>query len=119
MSSDIDIQTIQQFNKQAHEFLTKMFGNNITRINTNSNNAFDQVDYVIYELETLLKYKYNNEPYFIIIIAAGCASRAFASVIYSRFFNINPNFVSYLILITQSYSTLLSMLYSSFNMLHL
>ena len=73
-------------------FLKKLFGENINRINTNSNNAFEQFNFVMNELNKLIQEKFKTYEYYVIIIAAGCASRAFSSVIYSKFFINNPNF---------------------------
>ncbi len=73
-------------------FLKKLFGENIIRINTNSNNAFDQYENVFVELENIINNILKNNDYYIIIIAAGCASRAFASIIYDKFFIKNANF---------------------------
>ena len=73
-------------------FLKKLFGENIIRINTNSNNAFDQYENVFVELENITNNILKKNDYYIIIIAAGCASRAFASIIYDKFFIKNENF---------------------------
>ena len=58
------------------------------RINTNSNNSFEQKDFVLNELNKLIEDKFVNYEYYVVIIAAGCASRAFASVIYENYFSI-------------------------------
>lgn len=89
----------------SNSFLNKLFGNNITRIDTNSNNAFDQHNFVFTELDNLINKNYKNEIFFIIIIAAGCASRAFASDIYNKYFITNPNFFLF------DYGSLLDYLY--------
>lgn len=89
----------------SDDFLKKLFGNNINRINTNSNNAFDQLNFVMNELNKLIQEKFKNFEYYIIIIAAGCASRAFSSIIYTNFFINNPNFFLF------DYGSLLDYLY--------
>jgi len=89
----------------SDDFLKKMFGENIIRINTNSHNAFDQFDFVINTLNNLIEEKYKAKDFYIIIIAAGCASRAFSSVIYNNFFVNNPNFFLF------DYGSLLDYLY--------
>ena len=85
-------------------FLKKLFGNNVLRINTNSNNAFEQYDVVFDEINNIIEKYYKND-FFIIIIAAGCASRAFSFEIYSKFFIKNPNFSLF------DYGSLLDYLY--------
>jgi hypothetical protein len=72
-------------------FLNKLFGNDIKRINTHSDNAFNQLNHVFTQLDNLINLINKNE-YFIIVIAAGCASRAFAYNIYIKYFKENPNF---------------------------
>ena len=47
----------------------------------------------------------NNYEYYIIIMASGCASRAFASVIYNNYFINNSNFFLF------DYGSLLDYLY--------
>jgi hypothetical protein len=89
----------------SDEFLKKLFGENILRINTNSNNSFEQKDFVFNELNKLIEDKFVNYEYFVIIIAAGCASRAFASVIYENYFLKKPNFFLF------DYGSLLDYLY--------
>lgn len=92
----------------SDDFLKKIFGQNITRINTNSNNAFDQLNFVMNELNNLLNgtnEKFKQDKYFIIVIASGCASRAFSSVIYNNYFLNNPNFFLF------DYGSLLDYLY--------
>jgi hypothetical protein len=85
-------------------FLKKLFGDNLLRINTNSNNAFDQYKLVFNEFNSIIEEKYKNE-FFIIIIAAGCASRAFAYEMYSTYFIKNPIFSLF------DYGSLLDYLY--------
>lgn len=89
----------------SDDFLKKLFGENISRINTNSNNAFEQLNFVITELNKSIQEKYKKCEYYVIIIAAGCASRAFSSVIYTNFFMNNPNFFLF------DYGSLLDYLY--------
>ena len=89
----------------SDEFLKKLFGENINRINTNSNNAFEQFNFVMNELNKLIQQNFKSYEYYVIIIAAGCASRAFSSVIYSNFFINNPNFFLF------DYGSLLDYLY--------
>jgi len=89
----------------SDEFLKKLLGKNITRINTNSNNAFDQKDFVFNELNKLIENEFVNYEYYIIIIAAGCASRAFTSVIYENYFLKKSNFFLF------DYGSLLDYLY--------
>lgn len=86
-------------------FLQKLFGDNITRINTNSNNAFNQKTIVFNELNKLILEKFSNFDYYIIVIAAGCASRAFSSLIYDTYFVNKPNFFLF------DYGSLLDYLY--------
>ena len=86
-------------------FLKKLFGDKITRINTNDNNAFDQFNFVFDELNKLMNETLNNYEYYIIIMASGCASRAFASVIYNNYFINNSNFFLF------DYGSLLDYLY--------
>ena len=86
-------------------FLQKLFGDNVTRINTNSNNAFNQKTIVLNELTRLMVEKFNKYDYYIIVIAAGCASRAFSSLIYDTYFVNNPNFFLF------DYGSLLDYLY--------
>ena len=88
------------------DFLKKLFGNNIIRINTNDNNAFDQFDYVMNELDKLMTTQFTSYEYFVMIIAAGCASRAFSSIIYDKYFCTNPNFFLF------DYGSLLDYLYN-------
>lgn len=77
----------------SNEFINKLFGNNVARINTNSNNAFKQINFVFTELNKLIEeQEYKSCEYYIIIVAAGCASRAFSSIIYNDIFINNPNF---------------------------
>jgi hypothetical protein len=78
--------------KYSNEFLKKLFGENLIRIDTNDNNAFDQMETVFEKLNILMNITYSHINYFVIVIAAGCASRAFASIIYNDFFIKNPNF---------------------------
>ena len=82
-----------------------MFGENINRINTNSNNAFEQFNFVMNELNKLIQQNFKSYEYYVIIIAAGCASRAFSSVIYNNFFINKPNFFLF------DYGSLLDYLY--------
>ena len=89
----------------SDDFLKKLFGENITRINTNSNNAFEQFNVVMNELNKLIQEKFKTYEYYVIIIAAGCASRAFSSVIYNNFFINKPNFFLF------DYGSLLDYLY--------
>jgi len=89
----------------SDEFLKKLFGENVLRINTNSNNAFDQKNFVFNELNKVIEEKFINYEYYVIIIAAGCASRAFASVIYENYFLNKPNFFLF------DYGSLLDYLY--------
>jgi hypothetical protein len=86
-------------------FLQKLFGDNVTRINTNSNNAFNQKTLVFNELTRLMAERFNKYDYYIIVIAAGCASRAFSSLIYDTYFVNNPNFFLF------DYGSLLDYLY--------
>ena len=88
----------------SDEFLKKLFGEKINRINTNWRDAFEQYDIVFNQLDNYFNMKTNNE-YFIIVIAAGCASRAFAYDIYNKYFIINPNFYLF------DYGSLLDYLY--------
>jgi hypothetical protein len=89
----------------SDDFLKKLFGENINRINTNSNNAFENLNFVMNELNKLIQEKFKNFEYYVIIIASGCASRAFSSVIYSNLFINNPNFFLF------DYGSLLDYLY--------
>lgn len=57
------------------------------------------------ELNKLIQEKYKKCEYYVIIIAAGCASRAFSSVLYTKFFIDNPNFFLF------DYGSLLDYLY--------
>jgi hypothetical protein len=57
------------------------------------------------ELNKLIQEKFKNNEYYVIIIAAGCASRAFSSEIYNNFFINNPNFFLF------DYGSLLDYLY--------
>jgi hypothetical protein len=88
----------------SDEFLIKLFGSSIYRINTNWRDAFSQYEFVFSELDKYVNNK-NNNSYFVIIIAAGCSSRAFASVIYEKYFVKNPNFFLF------DYGSLLDYLY--------
>jgi hypothetical protein len=89
----------------SNEFLQKLFGENVLRINTNSNNAFDQYDVVFNELNKLINEQFHKTDYYIIVIAAGCASRAFASVIYNNYLKQYSNFFLF------DYGSLLDYLY--------
>jgi hypothetical protein len=89
----------------SDDFLKKLFGENVLRINTNSNNAFEQKDFVFNELNKLIEDKFVNYEYYVIIIASGCASRAFASIIYENYFLKKPNFFLF------DYGSLLDYLY--------
>lgn len=89
----------------SDDFLKKLFGENIDRINTNSNNAFEQFNFVMNELNKLIVEKFKKDKYFVIIIASGCASRAFSFDIYSKFFINNYNFFLF------DYGSLLDYLY--------
>jgi hypothetical protein len=89
----------------SDDFLKKLFGENINRINTNSNNAFNQFSFVINEFDKLVEEKFKKYEYYVIIIAAGCASRAFSSEIYNNFFIKTPNFFLF------DYGSLLDYLY--------
>jgi hypothetical protein len=64
-------------------FLNKLFGDTITRINTNHNNAFHDHDRIIAEVDLYMKE--NSSTFFVVIIAAGCASRALASILYEKY----------------------------------
>jgi hypothetical protein len=89
----------------SDNFLKKLFGENINRINTNNNNAFEQFYFVMNKLNKLIQEKFKDYEYYVIIIAAGCASRAFSSEIYNNFFTNNPNFFLF------DYGSLLDYLY--------
>jgi hypothetical protein len=78
--------------KYSDEFLYKLFGKSVYRINTNDNNAYNQHDKVFSELHDYITNK-NINQYFIIILAAGCASRAFCSEIYDKYFSSHSFFV--------------------------
>jgi hypothetical protein len=88
----------------SDEFLKKLFGKKFNRINTNWRDAFDQYEFVFNELDNYFKNKISNE-YFVIVIAAGCSSRAFAYDIYDKYFIKNPNFYLF------DYGSLLDYLY--------
>jgi len=77
--------------KYSEPFLLKLFGDNLIRIFTNDNNAYQQKDKILKELDVIMKDYIKNE-YFVIIMAAGCASRAFSGIIYKQYFISNPNF---------------------------
>jgi hypothetical protein len=96
-------------------FLNKLFGK-VVRINTPPNNAFHSFNDVFYQLDVII-HSFQNEQsipsesstgssnnYFVIILAAGCASRAFVSSIYPYFIQ-HPNFFVF------DYGSLLDYLY--------
>ena len=87
-------------NLYDHAFLNKLFGK-VVRINTPPNNAFHSFNDVFSQLDILIQ---NYNDYFVIILAAGCASRAFVSSIYPYFVQ-NPNFFVF------DYGSLLDYLY--------
>jgi hypothetical protein len=76
----------------TNDFIIKLFGNNINRINTESSNSFNQFDYVFNEFNNLYKNNYINYDYFIIIMASGCSGRAFSGEIYYKYYTKNKNF---------------------------
>lgn len=88
----------------SEEFLLKLFGNNLIRVFTNDNNAYQQKDKILKELDIIMKEHIKNQ-YAVIIMAAGCASRAFSGIIYKNFFVSNPNFYIF------DYGSLLDYLY--------
>jgi len=77
--------------KYSEEYLLKLFGNNLIRIFTNDNNAYQQKNKILKELDIIMNEHIKNE-YFIIIMAAGCAARAFSGIIYNKYFVSNPSF---------------------------
>jgi len=90
--------------KYSEEFLLKLFGNNLIRIFTNDNNAYQQKNKILKELDIIMNEHIKNE-YFVIIMAAGCASRAFSGTIYKQYFISKPNFYIF------DYGSLLDYLY--------
>jgi hypothetical protein len=76
----------------SDKFLNNLFGDRVKRINTKHNNAFDDYERIFSELDNQFNETYSSTNYFIIIIAAGCASRGFASVIYEKYYKKHANF---------------------------
>jgi hypothetical protein len=76
----------------SKDFLEKLFGDRIDIIPTNERNSFFQHDFIFENFDKLYIEKYNKLEYFIIIMAAGCAGRAFSGEIYTRYYTLNKNF---------------------------
>ncbi len=90
----------------SDEYINKLFGNNVLRINTNHVNSFDNFDEVINLFDNYYKDNKNNKNnYFVLVIAAGCASRAISGYLYHKYFVSNPNFFIF------DYGSLLDYLY--------
>jgi hypothetical protein len=90
--------------RYKEEFILKLFGNNLIRVFTNDNNAYQQKDKLLKEIDIIMNEYVKNE-YVVIIMAAGCASRAFSGILYNRYFIANPNFYIF------DYGSLLDFLY--------
>jgi hypothetical protein len=76
----------------SDDFLIKLFGKDLLRIHTSDNNAFDEYNNVFTDFDNLYISKYNTIEYFIIIIASGCASRAFSYDLYNKYYIYNKHF---------------------------
>lgn len=67
------------------EFLQKLFGKNIHRINTNDRDSYLDHDNKMLEFDNLYKSKLANSNYFVIIMAAGCGGRAYSAELYTKY----------------------------------
>jgi hypothetical protein len=78
--------------KYKEDFLIKLFGKNLIRLFTNDNNSYQQRDRIMNEIDIIMKEHIEKNEYVVIIMAAGCASRAFSGIIYNKHFISRPNF---------------------------
>ena len=69
----------------SNEFLVRLFGNNIKRINTPHRDSFLSYETIFKELDSVFSNCYGKYEYFIIIMAAGCAGRGFSGKIYNNY----------------------------------
>ena len=79
-------------NTYSHEFLRNLFGKNVDTIYTNPRDAFLNHDAVFDQFDTIYRKKYEALDYFIIVMAAGCAGRAFSGELYWKYYNKRRNF---------------------------
>jgi hypothetical protein len=74
------------------DFIKKLFGSDTFRINTPVRDSFFKHDEVFAEFDTLYKTNLATKEYFIIVMAAGCAGRAFSAELYDTYYVQKQNF---------------------------
>lgn len=79
--------------KYNYEFLSHLFGHDINIIYVPERDAYLEHDKIFLELDTLYEKNYNNDDYFIIIMASGCSGRAFSAEIYKKYYLNRKNFL--------------------------
>lgn len=76
----------------SKEFLQKLFGAEVDTIYMNQRDAYFQHDHLFYNFERLYQDKYSFLDYFVVIMASGCAGRAFSAELHDRYFPRKENF---------------------------
>lgn len=73
----------------SNEFLTKLFGTRLERINTEPRDSCMECDRVLSEFESLYQQTYHSLDFFVIIMAAGCGGRALSADLYFKYPSLN------------------------------
>ena len=79
-------------NIYSNEFIKKLFGSTVDRINTSSRDSYLEHDIILDQFDKLYHEKYEINNFFIIIMAAGCGGRAFSGELYYKYYQKKQNF---------------------------
>jgi hypothetical protein len=74
------------------DFLEKIFGKLQGKITTPERDAWSVHDTVMQEFEQIFTNRLFNLPYFVVVVAAGCAGRPFAGELYRKYLSKSNNF---------------------------
>lgn len=69
----------------SNEYLTTLFGTSLQRIHTPARDSYMEHDRVFSEFNTLYQQTHHSFDFFVIIMAAGCGGRAFATELYHKY----------------------------------
>jgi hypothetical protein len=69
----------------SNEYLIKLFGTSLQRINTPSRDSYMEHDRIFSEFDTLYQQLFGSLDFFVIIMAAGCGGRAFTAELYHKY----------------------------------
>jgi hypothetical protein len=76
----------------SNDFLQKLFGAQVDTIYMNQRDAYFQHEHLFSNFERLYQEKYSFLDYFVVIMASGCAGRAFSAELHDRYFPRKQNF---------------------------